>query len=242
MASIGQMTGPSTLGQCSWPDLDGKVITLVVPLGSVEQHGPHLPLDTDTRIASAVADVVCERLVAEDILRAPDLNYGASGEHEGFAGTISIGHDALRGMLIEYGRSACRWARRIVFVNGHGGNTRTLIDAVTRLRYEGRDAAWFPCAFPGADAHAGFTETSVLLHVSPSMVDTARAVAGNREPVGALLGAMREGGVGAVSPNGVLGDPTEATADEGRRLVAEVTDRLGEALVSWQVDELGRLG
>ncbi|WP_074854088.1 mycofactocin biosynthesis peptidyl-dipeptidase MftE [Gordonia westfalica] len=236
------MTGPSTLGQCSWPDLDGKVITLVVPLGSVEQHGPHLPLDTDTRIASAVADVVCERLVAEDILRAPDLNYGASGEHEGFAGTISIGHDALRGMLIEYGRSACRWARRIVFVNGHGGNTRTLIDAVTRLRYEGRDAAWFPCAFPGADAHAGFTETSVLLHVSPSMVDTARAVAGNREPVGALLGAMREGGVGAVSPNGVLGDPTEATADEGRRLVAEVTDRLGEALVSWQVDELGRLG
>lgn len=242
MASIGQMTGPSTLGQCSWPDLDGKVITLVVPLGSVEQHGPHLPLDTDTRIASAVADVVCERLVAEDVLRAPDLNYGASGEHEGFAGTISIGHDALRGMLIEYGRSACRWARRIVFVNGHGGNTRTLIDAVTRLRYEGRDAAWFPCAFPGADAHAGFTETSVLLHVSPSMVDTARAVAGNREPVGALLGAMREGGVGAVSPNGVLGDPTEATADEGRRLVTEVTDRLGEALVSWQVDELGRLG
>lgn len=242
MASIGQMTGPSTLGQCSWPDLDGKVITLVVPLGSVEQHGPHLPLDTDTRIAAAVADVVCERFVAEDVLRAPDLNYGASGEHEGFAGTISIGHDALRGMLIEYGRSACRWARRIVFVNGHGGNTRTLIDAVTRLRYEGRDAAWFPCAFPGADAHAGFTETSVLLHVSPSMVDTARAVAGNREPVGALLGAMREGGVGAVSPNGVLGDPTEATADEGRRLVTEVTDRLGEALVSWQVDELGRLG
>ncbi|ASR04605.1 Creatinine amidohydrolase [Gordonia rubripertincta] len=242
MASIGQMTGPSTLGQCSWPDLDGKVITLVVPLGSVEQHGPHLPLDTDTRIATAVADVVCERLGDSDILRAPDLNYGASGEHEGFAGTISIGHDALRGMLIEYGRSACRWARRIVFVNGHGGNTRTLIDAVTRLRYEGRDAAWFPCAFPGADAHAGFTETSVLLHVSPSTVDTSRAVAGNREPVGALLGAMREGGVGAVSPNGVLGDPTAASADEGRRLVAEVTDRLGAALISWEVDDQGRLG
>lgn len=242
MASIGQMTGPSTLGQCSWPDLDGKVITLVVPLGSVEQHGPHLPLDTDTRIAAAVADVVCERLGDSGILRAPDLNYGASGEHEGFAGTISIGHDALRGMLVEYGRSACRWARRIVFVNGHGGNTRTLIDAVTRLRYEGRDAAWFPCAFPGADAHAGFTETSVLLHVSPSLVDPARAAAGNREPVGALLPVMREGGVAAVSPNGVLGDPTEATADEGRRLVAEVTDRLAAALVSWEVDEQGRIG
>ena len=78
----------------------------------------------------------------------------------------------------------------------HRGH-RTLIEAVTRLRYEGRDVAWFPCAFDGADAHAGFTETSVLLHVSPSVVDPDRAVAGNREPVGALMGAMRSGGVAA---------------------------------------------
>ncbi|MBD0860987.1 mycofactocin biosynthesis peptidyl-dipeptidase MftE [Gordonia sp. zg691] len=245
------MTGPSALGQCSWPDLDGRVITLLVPLGSVEQHGPHLPLDTDTRIAAAVTDLACAQAGESDradgsresgLLRAPDLNYGASGEHEGFAGTISIGHDALRGLLIEYGRSACRWAERVVFVNGHGGNTRTLVDAVTRLRYEGRDVAWFPCAFDGADAHAGFTETSVLLHVSPTVVDSSRAVAGNREPVGALLGAMRTGGVGAVSPNGVLGDPDGATAEEGGRLVAEAADRLRGALAAWEVDGQGRLG
>ncbi|MEO9327778.1 mycofactocin biosynthesis peptidyl-dipeptidase MftE [Gordonia aurantiaca] len=235
------MTGPSMLGQHSWPDLDGKAITLVVPLGSVEQHGPHLPLDADTRIAAAVADHVCDGSAGEDILRAPDLNYGASGEHEGFPGTISIGHDALRAMLVEYGRSACRWARRILFVNGHGGNTRTLIDAVSLLRYEGRDAAWYPCAFPDADAHAGFTETSVLLHVSPEVVDRGRAVAGNREPVGALLGAMRSGGVGAVSPTGVLGDPTDASAEEGRRLLDGVAGHLRTSLSSWVVDERGRL-
>ncbi|GAC83113.1 mycofactocin biosynthesis peptidyl-dipeptidase MftE [Gordonia paraffinivorans] len=235
------MTGPSTLGQRSWPDLDGKTITLVVPLGSVEQHGPHLPLDADTRIAAAVADGVCDGTSGEDVLRAPDLNYGASGEHEGFPGTISIGHDALKAMLVEYGRSACRWARRILFVNGHGGNTRTLIEAVSLLRYEGRDAAWFPCAFPDADAHAGFTETSVLLHVSPESVALERAVAGNREPVGALLGAMRESGVAAVSPNGVLGDPAGATADEGRRLLDDVTGQLRSALSSWEVDGRGRL-
>lgn len=230
------------LGQCNWPDLDGQVVTLLVPLGSVEQHGPHLPLDTDTRIAAAIADRVCGRSDLPGLLRAPDLNYGASGEHEGFAGTISIGHEALRGLLVEYGRSACRWAARVVFVNGHGGNTRTLIEAVTRLRYEGRDVAWFPCAFDGADAHAGFTETSVLLHVSPSVVDPDRAVAGNREPVGALLGAMRSGGVAAVSPNGVLGDPGGANPDDGARLVGDVTERLSAALGSWQVDDQGRLG
>jgi mycofactocin system creatininase family protein len=242
MASIGRMTGPSVLGQCSWPDLDGQVITLLVPLGSVEQHGPHLPLDTDTRIAAAVADAVCSHSDADaGLMRAPDLNYGASGEHEGFAGTISIGHEALRGLLVEYGRSACRWATRVVFVNGHGGNARTLVDAVGLLRYEGRDVAWFPCAFDGADAHAGFTETSVLLHVSPSAVDTSRAMAGNREPVGALLGAMRSGGVAAVSPNGVLGDPGGATADDGARLMAEVSERLSAALSSWRVDAQGRL-
>ncbi|UPG67396.1 mycofactocin biosynthesis peptidyl-dipeptidase MftE [Gordonia hongkongensis] len=236
------MTVPSALGQCNWPDLDGQVITLLVPLGSVEQHGPHLPLDTDTRIAAAIAERVCGRSKASGLLCAPDLNYGASGEHEGFAGTISIGHEALRGLLVEYGRSACRWAARVVFVNGHGGNTRTLIEAVTRLRYEGRDVAWFPCAFDGADAHAGFTETSVLLHVSPSVVDPDRAVTGNREPVGALMGAMRSGGVAAVSPNGVLGDPEGASAETGAGLVDGVTDRLWAALESWQIDDLGRLG
>ena len=67
-------------------------------------------------------------------------------------------------------------ARRIVFVNGHGGNGRTLVEAVRLLRYEGRDVAWFACGHPAGDAHAGDTETSVLLHLTPGDVQIGQKV------------------------------------------------------------------
>ncbi|MGQ4819438.1 creatininase family protein, partial [Enterococcus faecium] len=79
---------------------------------------------------------------------------------------------------MEYGRSACRWAGRLLIVNGHGGNLEALRGAVPRLRSEGRDVAWFPCGFSGADAHAGRTETSLMLHVEPRAVRRDRAVPG----------------------------------------------------------------
>ena len=75
---------------------------------------------------------------------APAIAYGASGEHQSFAGTISIGTEALTMLLVEYGRSAACWARRLVFVNGHGGNVAALADAVARLRAEGRDVRLVP--------------------------------------------------------------------------------------------------
>lgn len=119
----------------------------MIPLGSTEQHGPHLPLDTDTRIATAVARRARARL-GDGWLVAPAIAYGASGEHQSFAGTISLGTEALTLLLVEYGRSAGTWARRLVFVNGHGGNVAALGAAVARLRAEGRDAGWCPCVAP----------------------------------------------------------------------------------------------
>ena len=202
-------------------------IGLAIPLGSTEQHGPHLPLDTDTRIATAVASAVAARL-SEDPeltwLAAPAIAYGASGEHQSFPGTISIGTDALTTLLVEYGRSATCWARRLLFFNGHGGNIAALNQAVGLLRREGRDAAWCPCAVTGGDAHAGHTETSVLLHISPSDVRTDRWRAGNSAPLSELLPSMRSGGVAAVSEVGVLGDPTTATAADGERMLAAMVD------------------
>jgi mycofactocin precursor peptide peptidase len=222
------------LGERVWPEIDGRP-TLLVPVGSVEQHGPHLPLDTDTRIAAAVA----ARAATGALLVAPPVAYGASGEHEGFAGTVSIGHEALRLLLVELGRSAARWAGRLVFVNGHGGNVSSLVEAVRLLRYEGRDAAWFACA-AGGDAHAGRTETSLMLALDPALVRPERT-AGNTAPLADLLPAMRAGGVAAVSPNGVLGDPAGASADEGERLLAAMSDALGAAITRWTPDPAGRL-
>ncbi|MDT0350849.1 mycofactocin biosynthesis peptidyl-dipeptidase MftE [Pseudonocardia charpentierae] len=223
-----------TLGERVWPEIDGRP-TLLVPVGSVEQHGPHLPLDTDTRIAAAVA----ARAATGALLVAPSVAYGASGEHEGFAGTVSIGHEALRLLLVELGRSASRWAARLVFVNGHGGNLSSLVEAVRLLRYERRDAAWFACA-AGGDAHAGRTETSLMLALGPALVRPQRA-AGNTAPLADLLPTMRAGGVAAVSPNGVLGDPAGASADEGEQLLAAMSDSLRAAITRWTPDAGGRL-
>lgn len=236
------MTGRASVAQMAWPDLRETNGPLLVPLGALEQHGPHLPLDTDTRIAVAVAEAAAGTGGPDGgVLLAPPIEYGASGEHEDFAGTISLGSAALEHLLVEYGRSACRWASRLVFVNGHGGNGAPLASAVATLRYEGRDVAWFPCAVRGADAHAGDAETSVLLHLSPESVRTDQMSAGNSEPIGALIDTLRVDGVAAVSPNGVLGDPRGATAERGADLLAGVVADLAAALHRWTVDETGRL-
>ncbi|RDH74242.1 mycofactocin biosynthesis peptidyl-dipeptidase MftE [Mycolicibacterium moriokaense] len=236
---------PSELGNSTSRQLHGTSPALVIPVGSTEQHGPHLPLDTDTRIAGAVAQGVAEQLAEVDHesgwMVAPPIGYGASGEHASFPGTVSIGTSALRLLLVEFGRSAASWARRLVFVNGHGGNTEALAAATALLRYEGRDVGWCSCAVKGADAHAGHTETSVLLHISPDVVRREEVVPGNRAPLGELLPAMRSGGVAAVSELGVLGDPTTATAIDGERLFAEMVDGCVRRITRWQPDRDGML-
>ncbi|MBX9638378.1 MAG: mycofactocin biosynthesis peptidyl-dipeptidase MftE [Mycobacteriaceae bacterium] len=212
--------------------------SILIPLGATEQHGPHLPLDTDTRIAAAVARAAGERI---DWWVAPAIAYGASGEHQGFAGTISIGTDALTMLLVEYGRSATCWARRLVVVNGHGGNISALRAAVGLLRAEGRDAGWCPCACAGGDAHAGHTETSVLLHISPAGVHTDRMLTGNEAPLRELLPSMQRGGVAAVSRTGVLGNPTTATAAEGSRIFSEMVDDCVRRIDRWMPGADGML-
>jgi mycofactocin system creatininase family protein len=235
---------PSELGNSTSRQLNGASTTLIIPVGSVEQHGPHLPLDTDTRIATAVAREVAQRLsttAGSEWLLAPAIGYGASGEHEGFAGTVSIGTSALRLMLVEFGRSAARWASRLLFINGHGGNVEALSAAAALLRYEGRDVGWCSCTVANGDAHAGHTETSVLLHISPDDVAIDHWVLGNNAPLAELMPRMRSGGIAAVSEVGVLGDPTTATADEGARIFAEMAEQCVDHIVRWSPNRDGML-
>jgi mycofactocin system creatininase family protein len=216
----------SVLGGTTWPEVGpAGARLLAVPLGSVEQHGPHLPLDTDTRIAVALTRGLAGGRA--DVVVAPPLAYGASGEHAGFAGTLSIGTAALTTVLVELVRSADHFAG-VVLVNGHGGNLEAVRAAVATLTDEGRRAvAWGP-SVPGGDAHAGRTETSLMLAVDPPVVRLDRAEPGATRPLAELLPELRRGGTAAVSPNGVLGDPTGASADEG----AELFDRLVADLVA----------
>ncbi|KRF19057.1 hypothetical protein ASG90_04030 [Nocardioides sp. Soil797] len=234
----------SLLGRMRWTDLDGEpAAVLLVPLGSLEQHGPALGMGTDALIAARVTRDAASHLAgaAQRFVVAPTLPYGASGEHEGFPGTVSIGTEALRHVLVELARSACRWAEGVVFVNGHGGNVDAITGAVAQLRQEGRGVAWTTCQARGSDAHAGRTETSLLLALEPGSVDQRRLEPGCVEPLMTLLPRLRAEGVRAISSNGVLGDPTSATVDAGRRLHAEMVQRLVAELSEIDVDDRGRL-
>jgi mycofactocin precursor peptide peptidase len=222
------------IAQARWPECE-DVPVLLVPVGATEQHGPHLPLGTDTAIATTVA-------ARSGLLVAPALPYGASGEHESFPGTVSIGTEILAAVIVELGRSACRFADRLVLVNGHGGNVGALRAAVALLRSEGRDVAWFPCGVPGADAHAGHHETGVMLALAPDTVRPDLAAPGNTAPLRELMPAISAGSVRDVSPSGVLGDPTGATAGEGAETVSVIVAALVTAVERWAVDDAtGRL-
>jgi len=210
---------------------------LVVPLGATEQHGPHLPVTTDTEIASALA----ERLAAavDGVVVAPALPFGASGEHQAFAGTLSIGAEATEHLLVELCRSATETWSRVLLLCAHGGNAAPLHRAVERLNGEGRDVrAWSP-AWPAHDLHAGDTETSIMLTLAPERVDLTRLAeaVGPTGTLADLLEPMRRGGVAAVSPNGVLGDARRATAEKGVAFLQAATVALIGAVGAWWATE-----
>jgi len=221
--------GAFELARAHWPMVErSSRQLLVVPVGSLEQHGPHLPLDTDTRIAVAVARRACAG--RPGVALAPPLPVGASGEHAAFPGTLSIGSEALAACLIELGRHASHHWSALLLVNGHGGNVTAVEAAVGRLRYEGRACLAWHAALPGGDAHAGRSETSVMLALDPGAVRLDAAERGDVRPLEQILPLLRERGVRAVSANGVLGDPAGASAAEGERLLGRLVAGLTAAM------------
>jgi creatinine amidohydrolase len=224
-------------------------------VGSLEQHGAHLPLDTDTRIAVAVA----RRAGAGSpgVGLAPAIAIGASGEHADFPGTLSIGHVALSTLLVELGRHASLHWPALLLVNGHGGNVGAIGDALAKLRAEGREGhVWHAGVRPsmlsairaggvpadGArgerqsgpglvpDAHAGRVETSLMLALAPGDVRLDAAERGETRPLSEIMPGLRAGGVRQVSQNGVLGDPAGASAAEGETLLALLVADLAATL------------
>ncbi|MBU1249500.1 MAG: mycofactocin biosynthesis peptidyl-dipeptidase MftE [Actinobacteria bacterium] len=231
------------LDEQPWPEVPGRQL-VIVPLGSTEQHGPHLPFTVDALVAAAVAAGAAE---ATDAVLAPAMPYGSSGEHQGFPGTLSVGGEALAAVLVELVRSAGTWARSILFVSGHGGNAVTVRDAVIRMRGEGHDVAWLPCVpeVPQGvvpDAHAGRIETSLMLHLAPISVGPHDDVHGYTVALVDSMPALRDGRLRQISPSGVLGDPRGASAGEGAALLAGMIAEATARIQRWRVDDDGRLG
>jgi len=232
------------LGDATWPDvgaatrvgrsLDGVLTpVLLIPVGSTEQHGPHLPLATDTLIAEEIAGRAVH--LTDGLMVGPTISVSASGEHAGFPGTLSIGETVMANVVLELARSA-DWAAGVVFVNGHGGNHSAVTRAVTRLTAERRNAlAWWPKWPQRADGgprdlHAGRIETSLMLAIDPGLVRFELAEAG----ADAAIEDLRQRGVRAVSPSGVLGDPRDASGGEGERFITMFVEDLVHEVEKWR--------
>lgn len=231
------------LGNAAWPDIDAGSLVLV-PVGSTEQHGPHLPFDTDTAVATSVANAVADAVslrTRRKVLVAPAISYGSSGEHQSFPGTASIGFVALRFLVVELVRSMSTWANSIVLINAHGGNVSALSAAVKQLLEEDRVVAWSPCLGNGGDLHAGRQETSLMLHLRPQAVRLERSEAGDRRALADILPELKANGVRAVSPSGVLGDPTGASAMEGSRIFQTMVEDVLSRITEGSVDQHGML-
>ncbi|MFC4376173.1 mycofactocin biosynthesis peptidyl-dipeptidase MftE [Nocardia halotolerans] len=223
------------LADLSWTDARDLALSgalLAIPLGATEQHGPHLPLSTDTDVAVALCDELAE--TRSDVVVAPAVSYGSSGSHVGFAGTLSISEAAIELLVTELGRSACRTFGHVLFVSAHGGNAAAIDRAVRRLCAESWDARVFTPRWVD-DSHAGHTETALMLAIRPLSVRMHRAVACSAEPVGASRGELRcAGGFPAVSETGILGDPVGATGLHGNLLLDCLFTELTMDVAQWR--------
>lgn len=218
------------------------VATLLV--AAVEQHGPHLPLSTDRIIGEGILDAALERVSSDTrVLLLPVQTLGASAEHEGFAGTLSLDAATLETTLFDIGASVARaGVRRFVVVNSHGGNRAVMDTVALRLRQAFEllavKASYFrfprpdDVSLPDAEwrhgLHGGAVETAMMLHLRPDLVRTdairsfpslGQEMEGTLDHLGPEGPASFAWAAGDLSPQGVTGDATLADADLGGRLV-----------------------
>jgi creatinine amidohydrolase/Fe(II)-dependent formamide hydrolase-like protein len=224
------------LGELTWPEAEDrfKVIDVaLLPVGSTEQHGPHLPLDTDAFDAELLACEVADAFVEPKPLVLPLISYGVSYHHMDFCGTISISNETLTKLVYEIGMSVAHHGiKKLIIINGHGGNTPSLKNAAQMIN---RDAHIFTCVDTGEtsdvdigkiietpnDAHAGEVETSTALATRPELVDMSKAQKFIPDFSSRYLDFSSSRSVEwytqteKISQNGVLGDPTKASSEKG---------------------------
>ncbi len=232
---------------------------LVQPLGAIEQHGPHLPFNTDLLIAERVATAAVDRVGTDlDVWLLPPLAYTKSNEHAWSAGTIWLSATTLLAVLDDIGRCvATTPARRLVFLNGHGGNSalvgvanreiRMAHGLLTFLAHPGvppDQGGESPDSELGMGVHGGTDETSIMLHLAPDLVDMTTTTRNVPEHLAANSYVRFGGPVGFgwlsndFGPDGHIGDPTAATVERGRQLFDRAVDAFCGALAEIAAFEL----
>ncbi len=223
----------------TWQEIETylkRTDTAILPCGSIEQHGPHLPVDVDYHDARYLAHRVAEACSEPRPLVLPTVPYGVSYHHEDFKGTISVTNDALSRFVYDVGMSlAQNGIKKIIILNGHGDNAPTLSYAAQMIN---RDAGIFVCVDTGEtsdidmydliqtpnDIHAGEIETSTTLAIRPHMVQMDKAVNETLRFSTNYLDYDSDRGVSwfvrtrKISQSGVIGDATQATAEKGEKM------------------------
>ncbi|MBT5901690.1 MAG: creatininase family protein [Opitutaceae bacterium] len=227
--------------------LDGKAeILVVIPIGAIEQHGPHLPLGVDSIIAEVASSGLCSRL-PEAVWFGPTIAFGKSNEHDGFPGTLSLSAQSLRGIIKSLVVNLhTEGFRQFAFLNTHGGNSSVLTYTLRELQQELKIRAGM-LRLKATDElglqertwgfHAGEWETSVMLAIAPETVRMDRAIChypaslddpGKLRPENAP--ATHSWVTRDIAPDGVMGDATKATAEKGRRWLDSALDHMAEQI------------
>jgi creatinine amidohydrolase len=234
-------------------DLAGRDAIVLVPIGATEQHGPHLPVQVDARLAGEVC-LRAARIVArrEPIVTLPPIWFGMSEHHMRLGGTITLDFETMYAVIRCVVRSLREHGfRRIFILNGHGGNTTALENIVGELTIKhqiplacgtywdiARDAIAKLLEKQTRLLHACEAETSMMLALTPELIDRDELsqmhgpyVPGLSGIAGANPAAYRWRYLSTRSPNGVIGDASAATPEKGEKLLAAIAESLAEALM-----------
>jgi creatinine amidohydrolase len=243
--------------------LDRNKTVVILPIGSVEQHGNHMPLGTDTLLAQAVALAAAEKVA--DVLVMPPPWYGFSAHHMRFPGSVTLRAETLMAVCEDIVASVVTYGfRRILIVNGHGGNNGVIDVLASTLGHKhygtariatltyfalARDAiAELRKSAPGGMGHACEFETAMMQVVQPSLVHMDRAAVTYPDPGSSYLTTDLLGGqavrvyhdFGDLSPTGTLGDPSLATPEAGQKFFAASVEALRgfvEDFRGWKIPE-----
>lgn len=224
------------LTQAKFRELQKRVNTVIIPIGTIEAHGEHLPLGTDVLIPEGIVERI-EAKMGDRILVAPSVNYGHVWTLGVYPGGVDVPTDLLTQYIYHVGRSLLKQGfSHIILMNGHGGNSPALSTVGEMLADEGAVVVTFNwwvdfraeiLEFCEGQGHAGEDETAAALAVAEAYCDMSRAKVNHKT----LIANIKKQGIGHISyEHGLSGDATKGTREKGEKMLDRVAERMMEII------------